>query len=112
MKFVFLSGGFVGFTLAALAGLGAGRQPAYVLRDAAFGCLAGAFLFRWFWSVLVRALTETLERRRREAEEKAKADEAKPTAAPASAPGLRSPAAAPARNGAASATLPAPARSR
>lgn len=102
MKFVFLSGGFVGFTLAALAGLGAGRQPAYVLRDAAFGCLAGAFLFRWFWSVLVRALTETLERRRREAEEKAKAAETKPAAAPA-----------PARNGAAaSAALPTPARGR
>jgi hypothetical protein len=67
MKFVFLAGGFVGFALAAVAGLGAGRDAALVLRDAAVGCLVGALLFRWFWSVVVKALAETVERRRREA---------------------------------------------
>lgn len=80
MKFVFLAGGFVGFALAAVAGLGAGRDAALVLRDAAVGCLVGAFLFRWFWSVVVKALAETVERRRKEAQ----AAEAKP--APASLP--------------------------
>lgn len=67
MKFVFLAGGFVGFALAAVAGLGAGRDAAPVLRDAAIGCLVGALLFRWFWSVVVKAMAETVERRRREA---------------------------------------------
>lgn len=67
MKFVFLAGGFVGFALTALAGLGAGRDAALVLRDAAIGCLVCALLFRWFWSVVVKALAETVERRRQEA---------------------------------------------
>lgn len=67
MKFVFLAGGFVGFALVGLAGLGAGRDAALVLRDAAIGCLVGALLFRWFWSVVVKALAETVERRRQEA---------------------------------------------
>jgi hypothetical protein len=67
MKFIFLAGGFIGFVLAAIAGLSAGRDAALVLRDAAIGCVAGALLFRWFWSVVVKALTETVERRRREA---------------------------------------------
>lgn len=81
MKFIFLSGGFIGFALAAVAGLGAGRDAALVLRDAAIGCLVVALLFRWFWSAVVKALSETVERRRKEAQ----AAEAKP-AAPASAP--------------------------
>ena len=81
MKFVFLAGGFVGFALVALSGLGAGRDAALVLRDAAIGCLAGACLFRWFWSVVVKALAETVERRRKEAH----ASEAKPAPAATSA---------------------------
>ena len=81
MKFVFLAGGFVGFVLAAAAGLRAGRDAGPVWRDAAFGCLAGALLFRWFWSVLVRALAETLERRRQEAP----AAETAPSSTPAAA---------------------------
>jgi divalent metal cation (Fe/Co/Zn/Cd) transporter len=67
MKFVFLIGGFVGFTLAAATGVGAGRESGLVLRDAAVGCVVGALLFRWFWSVLVKAIAETVEHRRREA---------------------------------------------
>ncbi len=64
MKFVFLAGGFAGFVLAGVAGLSADRAFDLVLRDAAFGCLAGALLFRWFWSVLVKAMTDTLIARR------------------------------------------------
>lgn len=79
MKFVFLAGGFVGFALAGATGLFAGRDAGLVLRDAAVGCLAGALLFRWFWSVVIKALTDTVERRR----EEAKAAEPKPTPAPA-----------------------------
>ena len=60
MKFVFLAGGFAGFLLTLLTGFLAGRAPDLVLRDAAFGCLAGALLFRWFWSVFVKALTEAV----------------------------------------------------
>ncbi len=67
MRFIFLTGGFIGFVLAAVAGLGAGREAGLVLRDAAVGCLVGALLFRWFWSVVVKAMVETIERRRREA---------------------------------------------
>lgn len=81
MKFAFLAGGFAGFLLAALSGLLAGRASALVLRDAALGCLAGAFLFRWFWSMVVKAMAATLERRRAEA----RAASETPAAAPASA---------------------------
>ena len=66
MKFVFLTGGFLGFALAGFVGLSAGRDAGLVLRDAAIGCLVGALLFRWFWSVLVKALADTVEGRRQE----------------------------------------------
>jgi len=81
MKFVFLAGGFAGFLLTLLTGFLAGRAPDLVLRDAAFGCLAGALLFRWFWSVFVKALTEAVALKRAAAEAAAAAAEA------ASAPG-------------------------
>ena len=63
MKFVFLAGGLAGFLLAAAAGLWAGRAPDRVLLDAALGCLTGALLFRWFWTVLVRGIRETILQR-------------------------------------------------
>ena len=81
MKFVFLAGGFAGFFLTLLTGFLAGRAPDLVLRDAALGCLAGALLFRWFWSVFVKALTEAVALKRAAAEAAAAAAEA------ASAPG-------------------------
>jgi hypothetical protein len=65
MKFVFLCGGTVGFLAAAMAGLSAGRAPNSVLFDAAVGCLAGALIFRWFWSVLLRGFRETYIARQR-----------------------------------------------
>lgn len=65
MKYIFLLGGFAGFTLTAAAGHFAGHAADRVLLDAAVGCLAGALLFRWFWTVLVRAIRETLLQRQR-----------------------------------------------
>lgn len=60
MKFVFLAGGVSGFVLAALSGWLADRAADRILLDAALGCLAGALLFRWFWTVLVRGIRETI----------------------------------------------------
>ena len=67
MRFVFLSGGVLGFALAAAAGWLAGRAPDHILLDAALGCLAGALLFRWFWTVLLRGLRETILTRQKAA---------------------------------------------
>ena len=60
MKFVFLSGGLAGFVTAGAGSLWAGHQSDRVLFDAAVGCLVGALLFRWFWTVLVRGIRETI----------------------------------------------------
>ena len=60
MKFVFLSGGFAGFLTAGAGSFWAGHQPDRILLDGAVGCLAGALLFRWFWTVLVRGIRETI----------------------------------------------------
>ncbi len=60
MKFVFLAGGFAGFLIAGGGSLWAGHQPDRALFDAAVGCLAGALLFRWFWTVLVGGIRETI----------------------------------------------------
>lgn len=63
MKFVFLAGGFAGFLIAGAGSLAAGHQPDRILLDAAVGCLCGALLFRWFWTVLVRGIRETIQLR-------------------------------------------------
>jgi hypothetical protein len=60
MKFVFLAGGFAGFVFTASASFWAGHQPDRILFDGAVGCLVGALLFRWFWTVLVRGIRETI----------------------------------------------------
>ena len=60
MKFVFLSGGLAGFIITGAGSLWAGHQPDRILFDGAVGCLAGALLFRWFWTVLVRGIRETI----------------------------------------------------
>lgn len=67
MKFVFLSGGFAGFIVAGAGSFWAGHQPDRVLLDGAVGCLVGAILFRWFWTVLVRGIRETILARQAEA---------------------------------------------
>ena len=63
MKFVFLSGGFAGLLTTGCASFWAGHQPDRILLDAAVGCLAGGILFRWFWTVLVRGIRETILQR-------------------------------------------------
>ena len=60
MKFVFLAGGFVGFVTTAAASYWASHQLDRILLDGAVGCLASAMLVRWFWTVLVRGIRETI----------------------------------------------------
>ncbi|HEY0967442.1 MAG TPA: hypothetical protein VGD88_08640 [Opitutaceae bacterium] len=60
MKFVFLAGGSAGFALGAGTAFWAGREPDRILLDGAVGCLVGALLFRWFWTVLVHGIRETI----------------------------------------------------
>lgn len=60
MKFVFLAGGLVGFLAAAVTGYLADRSADRIFFDAAVGCLVGALLFRWFWTILVRGIRETI----------------------------------------------------
>jgi len=60
MKFIFLAGGLAGFLLAATSGFFADHAADRILLDGAIGCLAGALLFRWFWTVLVRGIRETI----------------------------------------------------
>jgi hypothetical protein len=68
MKSIFLAGGTTGFLVAAIAGWGADRAPGSILLDAMFGAIIGAYLFRWFWSVLLRGMRETYVARQRAAE--------------------------------------------
>jgi hypothetical protein len=68
MKFIFLAGGLTGFVTASAAGWAANRSPESVLLDAMLGAVAGALLFRWFWSVVLRGMRETFVARHRAAE--------------------------------------------
>lgn len=58
MRWIFLLGGFLGFLLAFSSGLIADRTPALLFRDSAIACVAGAFLMRWFWSVLMKGVAD------------------------------------------------------
>lgn len=60
MRFIFLLGGSLGFALAAFTGWLMERGPDRIFLDGAVGCLAGAMLFRWLWTVLLAGLRETL----------------------------------------------------
>ena len=60
MKFVFLSGGLLGFVTGLCTSWLLEHSADRVLLDAAVGCLAGGMLFRWFWTVLVRGIRETI----------------------------------------------------
>jgi hypothetical protein len=63
MKYIFLAGGFAGFTAAGVTSFWVGHQPDRILFDGAVGCLVGALLFRWFWTVLVHGIRETILQR-------------------------------------------------
>ena len=67
MRFIFLCGGALGFAAAALTGWLADRSADRILLDAALGCLSGALLFRWLWSVFVDGVRDTLLARQKAA---------------------------------------------
>ncbi len=75
MRYAFLIGGFIGFALTAAAGFLADRPGEIVFRDAAISCVVAAFLFRWFWSVVVKAFIEAAHLRRQQAAQPAKTGE-------------------------------------
>lgn len=68
MKSIFLAGGTTGFLVATLSGWEADRAPGSILLDSMFGAIIGAYLFRWFWSVLLRGMRETYVARQQAAE--------------------------------------------
>jgi hypothetical protein len=59
MRFVFLAGGFAGFLIAGGCSFYAGHEGNRVLLDGAVGCLCGAVLLRWFWTVLLRGVRDS-----------------------------------------------------
>lgn len=65
MRFVFLLGGLVGFAIAAGTSFAMECAPDRVFLDGALGCLAGAFLFRWLWNVVITGLREAVVARQR-----------------------------------------------
>lgn len=83
MKFVFLAGGFAGFLATAAASFWAGHQADRIFFDGAVGCLVGALLFRWFWTILVRGIRETILARNAASTAAAAAAAATAAAAPA-----------------------------
>ncbi len=88
MKFVFLVGGTGGFLTAAATDYFSDRTPDRILLDGAVGCLVGAFLLKWFWSVLLRGVHETYVARHQAAQAPAPVL-AVPTLIPAAAPAAR-----------------------
>ena len=82
MRFIFLVGGFVGFSLVTLTGVLSDRSIDLVLRDASIAALAGAILFRWFWAIFVKLLSQAVRSKRatRQAAEDAAAAAAKAAA--------------------------------
>ena len=110
MQTIVLWGGALGFALAGAAGLAADRPIDLVVRDATIGCLAGAWLLRWWWSQVERALSEAVEIRRRQAADAREAEAAakeKPSSATPARNGSRTPVDNPALDRAKSAPLPA-----
>jgi hypothetical protein len=67
MRFVFLLGGLIGFLVAGATSWASDCGSGRIFFDAASGCLAGALLFRWLWSVVLSGLRETLIVRQRAA---------------------------------------------
>ncbi len=67
MKFVFLSGGLIGFLVGLVTSWALDHAPDRVFLDAAVGCLAGAVLFRWFWTIVLAGLRDTVVARQRAA---------------------------------------------
>jgi hypothetical protein len=64
MRSIFLLGGFIGLSLVGVTGWLSGRAIDNVLRDAALGALASAFLLRWFWGMWVKAIIHAVKTKR------------------------------------------------
>ena len=60
MKFVFLIGGLMGFSTGLVASWLLDHAPDRVFLDASVACLAGAVLFRWFWTIVLAGLRDTV----------------------------------------------------
>lgn len=65
MRFVFLLGGLMGFAIGAGTSFAMDCAPDRVFLDGSLGCLAGAFLFRWLWNVVITGLREAVIARQR-----------------------------------------------
>ena len=65
MKFVFLFGGLLGFILGLTVSWLLDHAPDRVFLDASVGCLVGAVLFRWFWTIVLAGLRDTVVARYR-----------------------------------------------
>ena len=65
MKFVFLSGGLLGFLIGLLTSWLQDHAADRVFLDASVGCLVGAVLLRWFWTVVLAGLRDTVVARYR-----------------------------------------------
>lgn len=74
MRFIFLVGGFVCFLIVFVSGWLADRAIDLILRDASLAALAGGFLFRWFWAIFVKLLSQAVRAKR--AAEKAREEAA------------------------------------
>jgi hypothetical protein len=77
MRFIFLLGGLSGFTVAGATSWIAESGPNRIFFDAACGCLVGALLFRWFWTVLLSGVRATVHARHQSAQEALAAAESK-----------------------------------
>lgn len=60
MKFVFLLGGLLGFSLGLLMSWALDHAPDRIFLDASVCCLVGAVLFRWFWTIVLAGLRDTV----------------------------------------------------
>lgn len=65
MKFVFLIGGLLGFVTGLVTSWLLDHAADRVLLDAAVGCLVGALLLRWFWTIVLAGLRDTVVARYR-----------------------------------------------
>jgi hypothetical protein len=60
VKFVFLIGGLLGFTATLVTSWLLDHAHDRVFFDASVGCLVGAILFRWFWTIVLAGLRDTV----------------------------------------------------
>jgi hypothetical protein len=89
MRFIFLLGGAAGFATAFTTDWALDRGPDRMFFDGAVGCLAGALLLRWFWTVLLGGIRDTFIARQRAAIAAAASATTVTAAPPAGAPPVK-----------------------